>query len=446
VSAPAAVAADSPYPPLSKAWQAVGVLAIATVFAFVDRHLLYILSEPVKQTLDITDTQISLLQGMAFVVFYALFGLPIGRLVDRKNRRNIVIYGVIAWSVMTLACGLATDFWSLFAARAGVGIGEACLAPAAFSMIADYFRPRLRGRAMACIIMSVTLGSGCSYLIGAGMAKIVPGAEQVDLPLLGATYGWQLTFYVSALPGFLIAVLLLFIAEPPRRETVPQAVTEDTPVGGVTLWSYARRHRVILFCLMLGAGFIAIVSYAVVAWMTALYVRYFGFTVATIGTTLGLINIIAGLPGGMVGGYLSDWFANRGSRGGRFNVMVFGIVFGIPVLILWPLVDSALVSLACLAGLMFIMPLIVASIPSTLHAIVPNQFRGQLTAVLYLVNGVFGVALGPLLIALGTDYLFVEGGLRQSLLVILPGMMTIAWVLVLIGRPAYERARRELPE
>ena len=446
MSVPAAVAADSPYPPLSRAWQAVGVLAIATVFAFVDRHLLYILSEPVKQTLAITDTQISLLQGMAFVVFYALFGLPIGRLVDRKNRRNIVILGVIAWSVMTLACGMATDFWTLAAARAGVGIGEACLAPAAFSMIADYFPPRLRGRAMACIIMSVTLGSGCSYLIGASMAKIVPGADLVDLPLLGATYGWQLTFFASALPGFLIAVLLLFIGEPPRRATVPQAVTDDTPEGGVTLWSYARRHRVILFCLMLGAGFVAIVSYAVVAWMTALYVRYFGYTVATIGTTLGLINIIAGLPGGMVGGYLSDYFANRGSRGGRFNVMVIGIVLGIPVLILWPTVDSAFASLACLAGLMFIMPLIVASIPSTLQAIVPNQFRGQLIAVLYLINGIFGVALGPLMIALGTDYLFVEGGLRQSLLVILPGMMTIAWVLVLIGRPAYERARRELPE
>lgn len=446
MSVPSAVAADAPYPALSKAWQALGILAIATVFAFVDRHLLYILSEPVKQTLAITDTQISLLQGMAFVVFYALFGLPIGRLVDRRNRRNIVIAGIVAWSLMTIACGMATDFWTLAAARAGVGIGEAALAPAAFSMIADYFPPRLRGRAMAVIVMSVTLGSGCSYLIGAGMANLVPGAEQVKLPLLGATYGWQLTFYVCALPGFLVAVMLLFIGEPARRKTVPQAITEDTPIGGVTLWSYSRRHRVILFCLMLGAGFVAIVSYAVVAWMTALYVRYFGYTVATIGTTLGLINIIAGLPGGMVGGYLSDYFANRGSRGGRFNVMVIGIVLGIPVLILWPTVDSALASLACLAGLMFIMPLIVASIPSTLQAIVPNQFRGQLTAVLYLINGIFGVALGPLLIALGTDYLFAEGGLRQSLLVILPGMMTIAWVLILIGRPAYERARRELPE
>jgi MFS family permease len=180
--------------------------------------------------------------------------------------------------------------------------------------------------------------------------------------------------------------------------------------------------------------------------MTALYVRYFGYTVATIGTTLGMINIVFGLPGGLVGGYLSDYFASRNARGGRFNVMVIGILLGIPVLILWPLVDSALASFACLAGLMVIMPLVVAAIPSTLQAIVPNQFRGQMTAVLYLINGAFGVAFGPLVIALGTDYLFVDGGLRMSLLVLLPTMFTIAWLLVLIGRPFYERARRELPE
>ncbi len=167
---------------------------------------------------------------------------------------------------------------------------------------------------------------------------------------------------------------------------------------------------------------------------------------ATIGTTLGLINIVAGLPGGMVGGYLSDYFASRPGRGGRFNVMCLGLILCVPVQVLWPMAGSAALSFACLAGLMFLMPLIVASIPSTLQAIVPNQFRGQMTAVLYLINGMFGVAFGPLLIALGTDYLFTEGGLRQSLLIILPVLLSLALLLALIARPFYERARRELPE
>jgi MFS family permease len=311
-------------------------------------------------------------------------------------------------------------------------------------MIADYFPPRLRGRAMACIVMSITLGSGCSYLIGGGMAALVPGAEQVDLPLRGLTYGWQLTFFAAALPGFLIAVLLLFIGEPARRENVPQILAEGT--RAMTLGSYARHNRHVLFCLMAAAGLVALVSYAIVAWMTALYVRHFDYTVAGIGPSLGAINIVAGLPGGLLGGYLSDYFADRPSRGGRFNVMCIGTLICIPPLVLWPLLASAPASLACLAALMFIMPLIVASIPSALQAIVPNQFRGQTTAVLYLINGLFGVAFGPLLIALGTDYLFPEGGLRQSLLVILPTLMVLACLFALLGRPAYERARRELPE
>ncbi|MBI1181671.1 MAG: MFS transporter [Alphaproteobacteria bacterium] len=443
VSVEAAAAAERPYPAPTRAWQAVGVLSLATVFAFVDRHLLYILSEPVKQTLAITDTQISLLQGMAFVVFYTLFGPPIGILVDRRNRRNVVIGGILAWSVMTLTCGLATDFWTLAAARAGVGIGEACLAPAAFSMIADYFPPRLRGRAMACIVMSITLGSGFSYLIGGGMAKLVPGATQVDLPLLGATYGWQLTFFAAGMPGFLIAVLLLFVGEPVRRETASAASRRQGAAASV--WAYVRRNRRLLFCLVFGAGMVSLVSYAVVAWMTALYVRGFGFSVAEIGPAIGLINIAAGLPGGLIGGYLSDHLARRG-RGGRYNVLCFGTLLGIPVLFLWPFVQSATASLALLAATMFVLPVIVASVPSALQAVVPNEFRGQVTAVLYLVNGLLGTALGPLAIALATDYVFIAGGLRTSLMVVLPLMMAVGAGLAMLGRGAYERARGEMPE
>jgi MFS family permease len=444
VSAGTAPADELPYPPISKGWQAVGVLALATVFAFVDRHLLYILSEPVKQTLDVTDTQISLLQGMAFVIFYALFGLPIGRLVDRRNRRNIVIAGVIAWSLMTMACGFATDFWTLFAARAGVGIGEACLAPAAFSMIADYFPPRLRGRAMACIVMSITLGSGFSYLIGGGMAMLVPAADQVDLPILGATYGWQLTFYAAALPGFAIAALLLLVGEPVRRETVPAAAGGQS--AGATIWAYARRHMMMLVCLILSAGMVSLISYAVVAWMTAFYVRHFDYTVADVGPIIGIINIAAGLPGGLLGGVLSDRFARNAGKGGRYNVLCLGTIVAIPILLVWPLAGSPVFSFALLAAIMFILPVIVASIPSALHAVVPNQFRGQITAVLYLVNGVFGTAFGPLSIALATDYVFTGGGVRLSLMVMLPSLMAVGAVLALIGHRAYQRGRAEMPE
>ncbi|MGE0669276.1 MAG: MFS transporter [Sphingomonadales bacterium] len=433
------VSADAPYPPLSRAWTAAGVLAVATVFAFIDRLLLNILLEPVRQTLGITDTEISLLQGMAFILFYLVFSLPVGWLLDRRNRRNIMILGVLTWSVMTVACGLADDFWTLFAARAGVGIGEAVLAPAAFSIIADYFPQRLRGRAMALIVMSTTMGSGSSFLLAGAVAMVVPGAAQVDLPLLGAVYGWQLTFFAAGLPGLAIAGMLLLVREPPRREGA--GAHDEAAAAGV--WSYARRNLKILLLLIGAAGLFALASNALVAWMAALYIRHFGLTVAELGFTLGFINILIGLPGGLAGGYLSDWFASRPGRGGRMNVMCLGSLFCILPLFLWPYVGSYAVSLVFLALCQFSFPLIIASIPSTLHAIVPNRLRGRMTAVLYLANGIMGTALGPLVIAAANDNVFVDGGVRQSLMVLLPLVVAVGCAMSFAGRSAYQRARAE---
>lgn len=443
MTVPEAVAADAPYPPLPKAWLAAGVLAVATVFAFVDRLLLNILVDPVRQTLGITDTRVSVLQGMAFILFYLLFSLPIGWLLDRRNRRNVMIAGVLTWSVMTLACGVAGDFWTLFAARAGVGIGEACLAPAAFSMIADYFPQRLRGRAMALVVMSSTTGSGSSFLLAGAVARVVPGAGQVDLPLLGATYGWQLTFFAAGLPGLLIAALLLLVREPPRRRAVAPA-GDVLPASG--LRGYMRANAAILLLLIGAAGLFAMGSNALVAWMAALYTRHYGADVAELGFTLGLINILVGLPGGLAGGFLSDWFAARAHRGGRMNVMCLGSLFCILPIALWPNAGSYHLSLVLLALCQFSFPLIIASIPSTLHAIVPSPFRGRMTAVLYLANGVMGTAMGPFVIAAATDHVFAGGGVRWSLMVLLPLIVAAGCALSFAGRAAYQRAQAAMAD
>jgi hypothetical protein len=134
------------YPRIGYAWYVVGILLVAAVTSYLDRYLISLLVEPIKRDLLLNDTQISLLQGFAFAIFYVLFGLPFGALIDRSNRRTVLVAGVALWSAMTMACGLASNFTELFVARAGVGIGEACLAPAAYSLIADYFRPAARGR------------------------------------------------------------------------------------------------------------------------------------------------------------------------------------------------------------------------------------------------------------------------------------------------------------
>jgi MFS family permease len=154
------------YPPRGYAWYVLFVLLIIGITSYLDRNIVAVLMEPIKQDLQLTDTEVSLLQGMAFAVFYVAFGLPFGALVDRKNRRVLLAFGIALWSTMTAAGGLAESYWQLFAARAGVGIGEACLAPAAFSLIADYFPPSQRGRAMSVYNMSNYLGGGASMLLG----------------------------------------------------------------------------------------------------------------------------------------------------------------------------------------------------------------------------------------------------------------------------------------
>jgi len=436
-----------PYPKRSHGWLAVAVLTLATVFAYIDRLILYILAEPVLQTLHMTDTQISVLQGLAFIAFYCLFGVPLGRLADRYNRRNIVVVGVAIWSAMTVLCGLATDFWTLFIARAGVGVGEACLLPAAFSLIADYFPQRLRGRAMSCIVVAMPIGSGGSFLLGGWITSMVPGIEQVDLPLIGATYGWQLAFLVAGLPGFLIALLLLTIKEPPRREqqTVEEASTQG-PKKKSALRTHLKENRKVLILFIAGASAFSLTSYGTTAWMATYYIRVFEYSVEVVGYYVGIFNIIGGVLGAIVGGYLSDLCSRNANGPGRISVPFWTAFMIAPCLFVWIYADSLVISAMFLFASHFGFSLAVASFPSTLQAITPNQFRGQVMAVLFALNGIVGAGLGPMMIALATEHVFIEGGLRYSLMTLLPLTMFLAAGLILMGRRDYRAARLDIPE
>lgn len=438
---------EAPYPKRSQGWLAVAVLTLATVFAYIDRLILYILAEPVLQTLHMTDTEISVLQGLAFIAFYTLFGVPLGRLADRYNRRNIVVVGVAVWSAMTVLCGLSNDFWTLFIARAGVGVGEACLLPAAFSLIADYFPQRLRGRAMSCIVIAMPIGSGGSFLLGGWITGLVPGIEQVDLPLIGATYGWQLAFLVAGLPGFLISFLLLGIKEPPRREQLPVGEAASRgPEAKSALRVFLKENRKVLTLFIAGASFFSMTSYGTTAWMATYYIRVFEYSVEVVGYYVGIFNIIGGVAGAIIGGYLSD-LCSRNARGpGRISVPYLTAFVVSPCLFLWAYADAVVVSAMFLFASHVGFSLAVASFPSTLQAIAPNQFRGLVMALLFALNGVIGAGLGPMMIALATDHVFIEGGLRYSLMALPPLTMAIAASLILMARRSYRAARLDIPK
>ena len=208
----------SGYPSPVYSWYVVVVLTVAYMFSFLDRQILALLIEPIRQDLEITDFQISLLLGLAFGIFYTALGIPIGRLADRRSRRGIIAVGVTIWCLMTAACGLARNFSQLFLARIGVGVGEATLNPSAYSLISDYFPRQRRGRAISFYNMGVSLGAGVAMVVGGQIIAFAFDTPRVTLPIVGELYAWQLVFLLVGLPGLLIAALMITVREPERRD------------------------------------------------------------------------------------------------------------------------------------------------------------------------------------------------------------------------------------
>lgn len=200
----------------------------------MDRQALTLLVGPIRTSLGINDTQISLLHGFAFALFYTVMGIPIGQMVDRHRRTWVIAAGIVTWSVMTAACGLARNFLQMFFARIGVGIGEASLSPGAYSLIVDYFPPQSRTLALSIYFGAVYVGSGLALMIGGTLISSIPA---MTMPMLGQMEPWQSVFIILGLPGVLVAILVLALKEPPRT-----GVASDLQPNFKDLMKHMRLH------------------------------------------------------------------------------------------------------------------------------------------------------------------------------------------------------------
>ncbi|HJL81007.1 MAG TPA: MFS transporter, partial [Gammaproteobacteria bacterium] len=208
------------YPSNKRAWYAVIILTIAYIVSFLDRQILALVVQDVKTDLDLSDTQVSLLLGFAFALFYTTMGIPIGRLADKKSRRAIIATGITIWCLMTAACGLARNYTQLFLARVGVGVGEATLSPSGLSMISDYFPAEKRGKALGFFNMGVSVGSGIAFIGGGQIIAYVSDAPPIILPYIGEIFAWQALFLLVGLPGLIVAVLMRTVKEPSRKDKI----------------------------------------------------------------------------------------------------------------------------------------------------------------------------------------------------------------------------------
>ena len=417
-----------PYPNQTYAWYVVGVLVLAYTFSFIDRQILSLLVGPMKRDLAITDTQMSLLQGLAFAIFYTLMGLPIGRMVDRSHRVRIISAGVFVWSLMTAFCGLAKAYWQLFIFRMGVGVGEAALTPSAYSMIADYFPPKRLGFALGVYGMGVYIGAGLALVIGAEVIGLVSNGGDITLPLVGPVFAWQVVFLVVGLPGILIALWTLTLKEPFRRGHMRKEVAADgtetqvdVPLGEVL--AYFKDNWKTLLPLSFCYALCAMMAYGVAAWIPSFFVRTYDWSYVEAGRWYGWIIVFFGTSGVVAGGWLADKLTDKGIRNGRMLVCAVTGLAAMPFTLAYPLMSDPHMALLLLCPSTFFATFSTGAGPSALQELMPNQMRGFASAALIFVVNIIGLGLGPTSIAVVTDYVYSDEMLLRYSLVWTPAVI-----------------------
>jgi MFS family permease len=394
------------YPSRPVAWYTVFVLMICYTLSYCDRQILAFLVGPMKQELHISDTQVGLLQGIAFVLVYTVCGLPMGALADRVSRRNLVALGVVVWSVMTSLSSVARSFVSLAIARMGVGIGEATLSPCAFSMITDSFPKERLSSAMSVYTMGIQLGSGLALIIGGLVAQSVSHMPPVDIPLLGSIAAWRVTFLLVGAPGLLIALLLLTVREPPRQSVLLDNSGAVASLDFPALVEQLRLRWRTTVGLALIIGCQATCNYALLGWAPTFFDRIHHWPKSRTGLVLGLTTLTCGCLGLFVGGRLSDRWQGKGITDSALRVGLLGLTgVGLTLAPAMLLPDAAW-TVALLIPAVFFIGLPIGCGYAAVQLIFPNQARGLVSAVVIFAVALIGLGFGSLLPGLLNDHLF----------------------------------------
>ncbi len=429
---------------MGTAWYMVVLCMIAYLFSFVDRQIVALLIEPIRADLEISDTQFSLIHGLAFAIFYAVMGLPIARLADTKSRPVIIAVGIAVWSVATAICGTAKNFWQLFAARMGVGVGEAALSPAAYSMITDAFPKSKLGLALGVYSMGSFLGAGLAYIIGGVAIDMVSKIGIVEMPVIGTVKPWQMTFFIVGLPGLIVAALFYLTVKDPERKGV---VEGDSGYAIKDVFAYIGKNKAAFSAHYVGFGLLALVLYALMSWAPAFLLRNYELTTRDVGIYLGTLVLICNVGGVLSSGWLIDFFTKRGRTDAS---MLAGVVGGLGAIIpaaLFPFMPSLTSTLVVLGIALYFASFPMATSAAALQLMAPNQMRAQVTALFFLFMNLFGITGGASLVAMSTDYLFQdEKAVGFSMALVACGAALIAVVLMARGLKPFRATIEKLQQ
>ena len=415
MSVPANTANERPWPSEAYGWYVVFVLCVCAMVAFIDRQIINLLVEDIKADLAISDTQVSLLQGLAFALFYAIAAVPLGRLADTGNRRRVIAAGIVVWTIAAAACGLAKNFLQLFLARTVVGVGEATLTPSGFSMLGDLFRSHRVSLPVSVFTGASFVGSGVALLVGGWLIAQLSALDQVVLPMFGEMRPWEAAFVLGALPGFVVVIwFLLTVREPERRSTAATSTDEKPSIAEVM--QFVRANIGVFVAVFFGISVLAAVQFCLGAWVPAHFIRNLGWNASQVGYAYGLIFLFCGTGGVIAGGWIADRLQARGMRDGHLRTACYAALVTVPFVIAFPMMTTA--EWAVGAG------------PALIPVICPSRMRGLLVAMYLLIANIVGQAGGPLVVALFTDLVFGSPELVSRSLMVAPAMLLLGGALL----------------
>ena len=417
------------YSSTRRAWFVVAVLTILNTASFIDRQILSLLVEPIRADLHIGDTAISLLMGFSYALFFTAAGLVVSRLVDSGSRRGLIAVSFTARGIFTSLSALVPGLPFLAAMRMAAGVGQSGFSTSAYSLLSDYFPAQRRTTAISVYQIGIYAGSGLAFIIGGGLIAFTSHQTEWILPLVGAVKPWQLTLLLTALPGLFLTPLVFTIAEPARQETRAGPNSGGVPVKEVR--EYFRSIRAALIPHNLGFGLVALGGYAMGAWNPAFFIRRFGWTATEAGLIVGGSSLIAGLAGTIGGGRLADALIARGRRDGALRVAVWAISVGAPLAVGMYFAPTAAVAIALQIPVALALSCCSGIGIASLQQVIPNQMRGQASALFVLVVTTLGLGAGPTAVAAFAEFVLRDDQrLHVALAVVIGSAWAIAAVLL----------------
>jgi MFS family permease len=439
---PASVTSDAPEPTSSLyRWYVVGVLTLCYTISFIDRTILGLLVTPIKRDLALSDQQIGLLGGLAFALFYTFMGLPIGRWADTKNRRNIIANGITVWCLFTSLCAAAKSYLLLFLARLGVGVGEAALSPAAYSILADMFAKDQLSSAISVFYMGAFIGGALANFIGGFTLQAVAGTPFVTVPILGTIASWRLTFLIVGLPGLLAVLLVMTIREPARRAL---AKNSGQPFTMSQAFAEIRKRWKSVLGISLGLICHGVTAYGFLAWAPSFFQRVHGWNPGVTGRAVGTVLLVGAL-GMYVGGALSDRWMRKGVFTGPLRVVFPAAIAGLLTFPYAFMQSDPTVTLVLSAIGLFFWAWPMGTTLAAVQFIFPNQARALVSAVVLFVLNLGGNSLGPWFPGFLNDVVYKDPkAVGQSLGWMIAGASVLMFLIFALTMSSYKKDYQEM--